>query len=113
MSRKKNLFDLQKNIAHLAHRRAMRTLLMTSADRLKNIFVQAKFTRIFGNRTIHVPMRWIVLLSYAQLGVNALHIVIALNYFTLVCNLITVLVDLVIFAMVKVDNFCKNKLIDV
>ena len=54
-----------------------------------------------------------MLLSYAQLGVNALHIVIALNYFTLVCNLITVLVDLVIFAMVKVDNFCKNKLIDV
>ena len=51
-----------------------------------------------------------MLLSYPQSGVNALHIVIALKYFTLVCNLISVLVEVVILAMVKIDNFCKNKL---
>ena len=42
---------------------------------------------------------------------SALHIVIALNYFTLVCNVTSVLVEMVNFAIVKFDNFCKNKLI--
>ena len=54
------------------------------------------------------PMRIIVLLSYPQSGVNALHIVIALTFFTLVCNLKTVLVEMVTFAIVKVDNFCRE-----
>ena len=52
-----------------------------------------------------------MLLSYPRSGVNGLHIVTALKYFTLVCNVISVLVKMVNFAMVKVDNFCKNKLI--
>ena len=56
-------------------------------------------------------MRIIVLLSYPQSGVNALHIVIALNYFTFVCTVISVLVQMVNFAMLKVDNFCKKILI--
>ena len=54
-----------------------------------------------------------MLLSYPRSGVNAPHIVIDLNYFTLVCNVISVLVEMVNFALVKVDNFCKNKLIAV
>ena len=58
-------------------------------------------------------MRIKVLLSYQQSGVNALHIVIALDYFTLVCNVLSVLVEIVNFTMVKVDNFCKNKMIAV
>ena len=58
-------------------------------------------------------MRIIVLLLKPQSGVNALHTVIALNYFTLVCNVISVLVKMVNFAMAKIDNFCKNKLIAV
>ena len=58
-------------------------------------------------------MKIIVLLSYPQSRVNALHIVIALDFFTLVCNVISVLVEMVNFTMVKVDNFCKNKLISV
>ena len=66
---------------------------------------------MFGQYTS--PMRIIVLLSHPQLGVNALQIVSALNYFTLVCNVISVLVEMVNLAMVKVDNFCKNKLIAV
>ena len=52
-----------------------------------------------------------VLLSYPQSGVNALHIVIAPNYFTFVFNVISVLVEMVNFAIVKVGNFCKNKMI--
>ena len=52
-----------------------------------------------------------MLLSCAQSGLNALHIVIALNYFTLVCNVISVRVEMVKCTMVKVDSFCKKKLI--
>ena len=47
----------------------------------------------------------------STIRVNALHILIALKYFTLVCNLTPVPVEMVNFAIVKVDNFCKNKLI--
>ena len=101
----------KRNIAHVTHRRALRTLIIASADRLKCLFVQAKFTRTFCIWKMHVPMRIIVLLSYPQSGLKALHILIALNSFTLVCNVVSVLVEMVNFAMVKVDNFCKNKLI--
>ena len=54
-----------------------------------------------------------MLLSYPQSGVNALHIEIALNYFTRVCNVISVLVGMVNFAMVRVNNIFENKLIGV
>ena len=53
-------------------------------------------------------MTILLLLSYPQLGVKALHIVIALNFFHTFCNVISVLVEMVNFAMVKVDNFCKK-----
>ena len=48
-----------------------------------------------------------MLLLYQESGVIALHIVIDLNYFTLVCNVISVLVEMVNSTMVKVDNFFK------
>ena len=54
-----------------------------------------------------------MLLTHPQLGVNAQHIVIALSYLTLVCNLISVLVEVVNFAMFKVDNFCNKKIVAV
>ena len=54
-------------------------------------------------------MTLVVLLSYPQSGVNALHIVIALNYFKLVRSVILVFVEVVTFAMVRVDNVSKNK----
>ena len=54
-----------------------------------------------------------MLLSYPPSGVNRLHTVIAVDYFSLVCNAISVPVEIVNFTMVKVDNFCKNKLIAV
>ena len=52
-----------------------------------------------------------MLLLYPQSVLNALHIMIALSYFTFVCNVISVLVEMVNFATVKFDNICKNKVI--
>ena len=58
-------------------------------------------------------MRKDVLLSYPQSGVNALHIVFALKYVTLVSNKESILVEMFDFAVTQVDNFCKNELITV
>ena len=55
-------------------------------------------------------MKIIVLSSYPQSGLSALHVVFALIYLKFVCNVISVFVEMVNFAMVKVDNFYKNKL---
>ena len=55
MSGSRNLFYLQNKFARLAHRRALRTLVIASAERLKNLFVQAKFAGTLCNRTKHVP----------------------------------------------------------
>ena len=44
----------RRNFAHLAYRRALRTLIIASAERLKSLFVQAKFTRTLCIWTIHV-----------------------------------------------------------
>ena len=54
------------------------------------------------------PMRLIVLMSLPQSGMNALHIVFAIKYFTLVCNVTSVLVELMNFTMVNVDKFCEK-----
>ena len=58
-------------------------------------------------------MRIIVLLSYPQPGVIALHIVIALKIVTVVSNKKSILVEVFDFAVTQVDNFCKNELITV
>ena len=52
-------------------------------------------------------------MSYPQLGVNALHIVIALKNVTLVSSKKSILVEMFDFAVTQVDNFCKNELITV
>ena len=54
-----------------------------------------------------------VLLSYLQLGVNALHIVIALTNVTVVSNKLSILVEVFDFAVTQVDKFCNNELITV
>ena len=59
------------------------------------------------------PIRKIVLLSYPQSGVNALHIVIALKNVKLVRNKKLVPVEMFDFAVTQVDNLCKNELITV
>ena len=53
---------------------------------------------------------FMILNSKRQSGVIVLRIVIALNNFTLVCNVISVLVEVVNFVIVKVDNFCKYRI---
>ena len=58
-------------------------------------------------------MRIIVLFSYPQSGVNALHIVIALKNVTFVSNKKSILVEMFDFAVTQFDNFCKNELITV
>ena len=58
-------------------------------------------------------MRIIVLLSYPQPGLNALHIVIALKNVTFEGNKKSILVEMFDFAVTQVDNFCKNELIAV
>ena len=58
-------------------------------------------------------MRIIVLLSYPESGVNALHILIALKNVTLVGNKKSFLVEMFDFAETQVDKFCKNELITV
>ena len=50
------------------------------------------------------PLNLKMLLSYRQSGVSVLHIVCALNCFSRFRNVVTVLVDVVIFTMVKVEN---------
>ena len=95
----------KRNIAHLTHRRALRALIIASAERLKSLFVQAKFTQ-FGQYTS--PMIILALLSYAQ---SELHIVNALKNVTLVSNKKSILVEMLDFAVTQVDNFCKNELI--
>ena len=52
-----------------------------------------------------------MLLSYRQLGRNAPHIVIVLKFFTLVCNVKSLFVEVVNFRKIKVVKFCKDKLI--
>ena len=58
-------------------------------------------------------MRIIVLLSYPQPRINALHIVIALKNVRLVSNKKSVLVEMFDFAVTQVDNFCENEMITV
>ena len=45
----------KRYIAHLAHRRSLRTLIIVSARRLKSLFLHEKFTRTLCIRTIQVP----------------------------------------------------------
>ena len=49
-----------------------------------------------------------MLLSCREIGINASHILIVLNCFTLVCNVTSVLVEVINFAIVGVDNFCNK-----
>ena len=44
----------KRNIAHLTNRRALRTLIIASAERLKCLFVQAKFSQTLCIWTIHL-----------------------------------------------------------
>ena len=100
----------KRSIAHLAHRRALRTLIIASAKKLKSLFVGQILHKhfVFGQYTS--PMRVSVLLSYPQSGLNVLHNVIALKNVTLVSNKKSILVEMFDYAVTQVDNFCENEL---
>ena len=100
------------NIVHLTRRRALRALMVASFKRLQSLFLCRQSLSehvVFGQNTFLIGL--VKILSYRQPGVNALHIVIALIYFTFVCHLISVPVEVLNFAMVKFENFRKIKLI--
>ena len=48
----------KRTVAHLAHRHALRALIIASAERLKSLFVQAKLTRTLCIWTIRVHNKY-------------------------------------------------------
>ena len=108
MREKGILLIFKRNILHLAHRRAFRTLIIASAERLKSLFVQAKFTRALCIWTIHVPKDNNRAFVMPTIRVIALHIVIALKKVTIVSNKKSIPVELLDFGVTQVDKFCKN-----
>ena len=101
----------KKNIEHLAHRRALRTLIIASAQRLKSLFVQATFSETFCIRTIHVSNENnSAIVKPTMRGECATQ-----------CNCSqkcqtfrqknSILVEMFDFAVTQVDNFCKNEFI--
>ena len=101
----------KKKIAHLAQRRALWTLIIASAKRLKSLFLCIKVYRTLCIRTLHVHNEINSAIVLPTIRLNARHIVNSLSYFTLVWNVISVLVEMANLPIVKIDNFCKNKLI--
>ena len=59
---------IKRNIAHLTHRRALRTLIIASAERLKSFFVQAKFTQTLCIRTIHISNEYNSVIIIPKIG---------------------------------------------
>ena len=45
----------KRNIGHLRHKRALRAMIIASAERLKNLFMHAEVTQTLCIWTIHVP----------------------------------------------------------
>ena len=58
------------------------------------------------------PIYKIVLLSYQKTLVNVILIVITLIVFTVFCNVIAGLVEMLSFATIKFDKICKYKMIN-
>ena len=60
----------KRNIAHLVHRRALRTLIIASAQRLKSLFLEAKLPQTLCIWTIHVPNENISAIVIPTIGVE-------------------------------------------
>ena len=110
---KNNLFHLQTEFCAPGTQTRIADIDSCFCREFEKFFVHANFIRTHCIWKYTSPKKIRVLLSFPQSGVNALHIVIAVNFFTLVCNVISVLVEMVLFTMVKIDTFCKIKLIPV
>ena len=52
LQEKRTCFSIKRNIVHLTHGRALRTLMVTSCKRLESVFVHAKRIRTHCSRSI-------------------------------------------------------------
>ena len=111
MTRTRNSFDLQRNIAHLAHRRALRTLIIASAERFNSLFMQAKFTQTLCIWTIHIPNENNSAIVEPTITCECATQRNCSQNVTLVSNKKSIPVEMFDFAVTQVDNFCKNELI--
>ena len=103
----------KRNTAHLAHRRALRILIIASAQRLKSLFVQATFTQTLCFWTIHVSNENNSATVIPTIkGECATHRNCSKNV-TLVGYKKSILVQMFDFAVTQVDNFCENEMITV
>ena len=96
----------ERNIAYVTYGRPWRTLI-------KDFFTSQTIPAhiLFGQYTFLIRSK--TLLADRQSEKNVLHNAIALKYFTLVWNVILVLVEVVNFAIVEVNNFCRYELITI
>ena len=80
---------------------------------MENFFLHRKCPRTYFVRTVHVPKKTKKkLLSRRQSSLNMLRIRFVVIFFTLVVNVITVLIELVNFRKVKKYNFTNFELIN-
>ena len=85
-------------------------MIVATVERLKSVFVLAVYNRTHCIPTIHVPNKFNNAFVYRHIGVNALNVENAFKCNTL-SNVMSVLVELVNFTMVKFEYFYKNSLI--
>ena len=105
---KRSCVLLEGNIAHLAWVRAIRTLIFLQRDCF--VFL---CTQNFRNTSYSVPIKLLKLLADWHSTLTMLHIVIALSFFTVACNVLSFVVEVVNSAMGKVGNFSEYELITV
>ena len=87
--------------------------MVTSAGRLKSLFLHANIHK-YTSFEVNIPNKIKnVFFSNRQSGVKVLHILNSLDCFTLICNVKLVLAEMAIFAIIKHEDFCKCKLINV
>ena len=109
--KKKQLCSIFKAIIeHLARWCAIWILIIAPADIFKSLFAHKYFPRtLFLRQYLFRRLLKLILLEQ-RAEWNLLHIVLFLEYFELVCKVISVLVEVVFFTMLNVDTFCKYEI---
>ena len=107
---KRNCLFFKKDNAHLTHVLALRTLIVAGVEGIKKLFRDAKFLRTQCSCTIHVSNRLNIAIDRAAIKGECATSRKSSQKFWICCCAITVLVQLVSFAIFKVDNFCKYEL---
>ena len=106
-----NLFVLQTDYSAPDSWTALRTLKVASAEVLKRLFALKSFPQHISFAQCTITISGTKQLSYRKSGVSVLYLVNALNKFTFVCNVASVLAEMAQFALIKVDIFCKCPII--